>query len=265
MNIISIDLPWKPDKRGPRALAVANLDGNIKVMLANDDNEMLKLVRDNTDPKSLVLLDIPIDGCETLGSEHSRPVDKALRHQRISILPASGAGNRGKKLEELLIESMAKRECGVYEIYPYAIYKFLACLKEKKLLPSLKANKFDTLLNVGFRACWPPKYKREKKKDKRLENMEYLYSLLMDASIGLNFQVPLHLPDTCRTLSERNGLCDEYDACLGAIVGIYFANHSSYACLVGKAETGQVLMLADQWLSNKLSQWVSVYKHGKGV
>jgi len=265
MNIISIDLPWKEDKKGRRILAIADLDGNVKIAPASDDNEMLGLVRHNTEPESLVFLDIPIEGCENLGGEHYRPVDKALLHQGISILPTSKAENRGKGLKEKIQSqsiNQGKRVI-VQEIYPYAVYKFLAYLKkqkDKKLLQRLALDKFDTLLDNRFRVYWPPKYKREKKKDKRLENMNYLYSLLTDADIGLNFQIPLHRPDASNNFGQ---LSDEYDACLGAIVGIYFANNSSYACVAGDSDSGNMLLLADRWLSERLSGEVRVYRPEK--
>jgi len=261
MNIISVDLPWKPDTEGRRALAIAGLDGNVKIARASDDNELLELGRDSAEPGSIILLDIPIDGCDNLDGEHFRPTDKALEHQGIWIQPASGAGNRGKKLEEILTKSMAKKGCRVYEIYPYAIYKFLAYLKHRKLLQHLNLDKFDTLLDEGFRKYRPPKYKRERERDKRLENMKYLYSLLTDKNIGLNFRIPLHYPDNSNNLSQ---LSDEYDACLGAIAGIYFANNISYACIAGDSNSGSILLLADRWLSERLSREVPVYQPKRG-
>ena len=80
--------------------------------------------------------------------------------------------------------------------------------------------------------------------------MEYLYSLLTDTDIGLNFQMPLSRPHTS---SNLNQLGDEYDACLGAIVGIYYANNSSYACIAGDSKSGNILILADRWLREQLS------------
>jgi hypothetical protein len=201
----------------------------------------------------MVLLDIPIEGCNNLDGEHFRTIDKAVAHQGIWIQPVSSAGNRGKELKRRLERD--NKGIIVQEIYPYAVYKFLAYLKDKKLLQRLRANKLDILLDDTFRGFRPPKYKRERKKDRRLENMEYLYSLLRESSIGLNFQTPLRHPDASSNLGE---LGDEYDACLGAIVGIFFANKSSYACIVGNSNSGNILLLADQWLQTQLSNKVEV-------
>lgn len=252
MNIISVDLPWNPDKRGHRAVVVADLAGNIKIITANDD-ELVKLVGDSAEPDSLVLLDVPVDGCENLGGKHCRAVDRALLRQGISILPTSKAGNRGRALRERIQNSRRGREVVVLEIYPYAVYKFLAYLKDRELLGLLKLDKFDTLLDEGFRAYLPPKYKRERKKEERLRNMEYLYSLLTDA--GLNYRIPLRYPEASGNLGQ---LSDEYDACLGAIVGIYWAANSSYACIAGDSNSGNILLLADRWLAGELGREVRI-------
>ena len=250
MNIISVDLPWNPDNRNRTALAVADLKGDIRVMLANHDDEMLFLIRENIERGSLILLDIGIEGCGELRDKKFRPVDIALARQGIWIQPISGDRNRGRSLKKRIQSSNPGKRVIVQEIYPYAVYKFLACLKKKGLLGCLNIGKFDALLDEGFRVYRPPKYKREKEKEKRLKNMEYLYSLLTDTDIGLNFRTPLNRPHTS---SNLNQLGDEYDACLGAIVGIYYANNSSYACIAGDSKSGNILILADQWLREQLS------------
>ncbi len=85
--------------------------------------------------------------------------------------------------------------------------------------------------------------------------MEYLYWLLMDTLHGLNLGIPLHYPDTSHNLAQ---LSDEYDACLGAIAGIYFIHSSGYACIAGDSLSGNILLLADQWLAERLSREVRV-------
>lgn len=262
MNIISIDLPWNPDKKGRRAVAVADLDGNVKIAQAGDDNELLELIRGNTESESLVLLDVPIEGCGELDSEHFRPVDKALARQGIPILPTSKAKDRGNVLKERIKSINRGKRVTVQEIYPYAIYKFLAYLKEKELLQRLGVGEFDTLLDDGFRIYRPPKYKRERKRGERRDNMKYLYSLLTDPSLGLRFLTPLPYPND---LSNPDKLSDEYDACLGAIVGVYSASNSRYACIAGNSESGDMLLLADKWLVEGLGREVRVGKPGEGV
>ena len=267
MNIISIDLPWNPDKEGRTALAIADLDRNIKVKRANGEDEMLCLIREYMVQKSLILLDIPIEGCEELikKDEHFRPVDKALLG-KISIQPTRYKDEdknkylgRGKQLKKNIKTICQGKNVVVHEIYPYAVYKFLAYLKDKELLHHLGQDRFEKLLNDEFRTYprrnlnLPRKYKREKDWARRQESMEFLYLLLTDSSLGLRF--PLHHPNTCRTFSQLDRLCDEYDACLGAIVGIYWAKRKSkYVCLAGNPQEGEILLLADQWLETELKK-----------
>jgi len=252
VGIISIDLPWKSTNKAHRALAIANLDKDVRIKRAENDDELLQLVQNNVEQGSFVLLDIPIEGC--VHGKNFRPVDKALSHQGIWIQPIFSAEDRGKVLKRHIQNLNRGKNLIVQEIYPYAIYKFLAYLKNNGLLPRLSPGKFDTLLGDGFPKFIPPKYKREGVRNKRLENMRYLYSLLVDSNISLKFSTPLAYPDSSYTLNELNSLADEYDACLGAIVGICWAKGSPYAWMAGGAKSGEILVLADEWLKARLEK-----------
>ena len=256
MNIISIDLPWKSTTEAHRALAIANLGRDIRIERAEDDEELLQTVQDNIEQESIVLLDIPIEGC--VHSVNFRPVDKALLHQGIWIQPVSSAKARGKSLKRGILNLTQGKGLIVQEIYPYAIYKFLAYLKDNGLFSRLSMDKFDALLGDEFRRFVPPKYKREREKRKRLENMKYLYSLLTDSNIGLNFSPPLDYPDSSYTLNQLKNLADKYDACLGAIVGICQANGNSYAWVAGDPNSGEMLLLADEWLRERLKKEIQM-------
>jgi len=246
MNIISVDLPWGKNTKGRTAIAITDLRGNLRIERANNDNELLELIRKKAEPGSIILLDIPIEGCNKLNDKHFRPVDSALQHCGISLLPSSN-GERGKGLKEEL-ERRNKR-IAVYEIYPYAIYKFLACLKEKSALGLLNRLTTERVLNEEFEKSkkgWPPRYKRAAGEE-RQQAIRFLYSLLTDPAIRLSGL------DRPGSLSLAR-LGDEYDACLGAIVGLYWVKRSKYACLAGKPEEGEILLLADQWLQTELEK-----------
>lgn len=230
-------------------------DGHIKLALADGDAGLLELVRHYTGSGSLVLLDVPVDGCAGLDGRHFRPVDRALARQGIPLLPTSKAKDRGEVLKRGILSGGQGSRVTAQEIYPYAIYKFLAYLKAKGLLPRLAADRFDTLLDDGFRTYRPPRYKREREKVKRRENMEYLYSLLTDRALGLRFPAPLPCPDDS---SDVDRLSDQYDACLGAIIGIHYARNSHYACMAGDSKSGNMLILADRWLAERLRREVPV-------
>ena len=256
MNVISVDLPWKSTNKGHRALAIANWDKDIDIKTTEDDDELLCLVQDNIEQGSIVLLDIPIEGC--VHSRNFRSVDKALARQGIWIQPISGAKERGKVLKRRIQNLNRGKNLVVQEIYPYAIYKLLAYLENNGLLPSLSMGKFDALLEDRFRRFVPPKYKREREKGKRVENMEYLYSLLRDSGIGLKFSPPLDYPDSSCTWNGLNSLADKYDACLGAIVGICWVKGSPYAWMAGDPKSGEMLLLADEWLKERLKKEIQM-------
>jgi predicted nuclease with RNAse H fold len=247
MNIISVDLPWKSETKGRTAIVIADLDGNVKIERASDDNGLLELVRKYADPETHVLLDIPIEGCqnlENLKGKRFRPVDKAIYHQGIGLFPSYRAGDRGKELKECL-ERQSKGII-VQEIYPYAVYKFLWYAQEKGKLPHSGDSDFIRLLDEEFKKRWPPRYKRAAGEE-RQQAMRFLYSLLTDPAISLSGL------DNPGSLSIAR-LGDEYDACLGAVVGLYWVKRSKYACLAGNPQEGEILLLADQWLRTELEK-----------
>ena len=259
MNIISVDLNWAPGR--PRiAVATANSqDRNITVEGSGyDDKAFLELVRESMGTEALILLDIPIEGCHNLvapgnspgrGDRHFRPVDLALMRQGIWLLPASKAGSRGSALKKRLeaIAEEKKTRTTVKEIYPYAVYKFLSWLEKRGKLDSIESGNLVRLLDDGFRRFCPNKYKRAHGQERR-EAMRYLHSLLNHPQLGLSFS-RLAYPHSS---SNLNLLADEYDACLGAAVGIYWAIDNPYAWVAGDSASGEVLLLADRWLKERL-------------
>lgn len=253
MNIISIDLPWSAATKGRRALAIAGQGKKVTVLSAKDDAEMVALVKKYASAPALVLLDVSIEGCDSLNGKHFRRVDKALQRLGIPLLPSSHSGSRGKDLKERLNREIDTLT--VYEMYPYATYKFLACLYDSGLSGRLNSRKHETLLNEDFVRYWPPRYKREQDRTKRLEHMRYLHSLFVDTTNSLGYTITLPYPEASSRLDK---LGDEYDACLGLIAGLHYVSNSPYACLVGQANSGQVLLLADRWLSERLKQEVAV-------
>ena len=46
---------------------------------------------------------------------------------------------------------------------------------------------------------------------------------------------------------------DQDDACSGAIVGVYFANKGNYAGIAGDSSSGNILLLADGRLVERLA------------
>lgn len=70
----------------------------------------------------------------------------------------------------------------------------------------------------------------------------------------MKFLKSLHRPGISYSLSDLDILCDEYDAYLGIIAGIYLAKNSRYACIAGNPDSGSILLLADRWLAGQLGE-----------
>ncbi len=250
VNIISVDLNWNPNPPQADRIAVAVADkcGNVRAVIGElCDSELLCFINEihtKEDKPSLILLDIPIEGCKHLGGKHFRPVDLALVRNGFPLLPSSKARQRGSLLKKRILTATGK-SAGIYEIYPYAVYKFLSYLGYKSVLSSFGLMNASVLLDDQFRTFWPPKYKRERNKRIRAKNMEYVFSILTNPQIGLAFSQPLQAPSMSENLST---LADKYDACLGAIVGIHLANKSPFAKIAGDKDSGEILLLADKWL-----------------
>ena len=48
---------------------------------------------------------------------------------------------------------------------------------------------------------------------------------------------------------------DQYDACLGVVVGLYCVNGNSYSWIAGDECQGEMLLLADIWLKKQLEEY----------
>lgn len=269
MKIIGCDIGWKNDTRR-NAVAIATGDGQIELLRSGlGDDDLVSIVGKHCEPGSLILLDIPIDGCEKLECPR-RPLEEALQHM-VSVYPAHMAGNRGKHLKERLLLALSddiRRDVIVQEIYPYVIYKFLWTLNEMGKLKKFHSGEWDSLLDKTFLPSKsPPKYKGNIPHEKRIEGMRNLY-VFIGKLIGLKFTQPLISPDWSLSRSDLDLLADIYDACLGVGVGLCSVKLSPYAWLIGNELHGQMLLLADEWFKNRLEQYGVDFKHlylvGKG-
>ena len=208
------------------------------------------------EPQSLILLDVPIEGCEKLEGPR-RPIENALQHY-ISLYPASRAGNRGKQLKEKLFQKLPVKSKGniiIKEIYPHAIYKFLWAVERKGKLAEVRRQREQSLLDNQFTpSVSPPNYKGSKvEHDKRLIGMWELYNFLTQR-LGLDFSQSLEPPADSFSATMLEVLADQYDACLGAVVGLYCVTGNSYSWIAGDKCQGEILLLADIWLKKQLEE-----------
>jgi hypothetical protein len=262
LKIISCDVGWKNETKR-NAVAVATYDGQIEFLRSGlGDDDLVPLVVKHCEPGSLILLDIPIDGCENLECPR-RPIEEALQHT-VSIYPARMAGNRGKQLKERLLLALTAdiREAAiVQEIYPYVIYKFLWTLNENGKLGKFHSGEWDSLLDESFLPSKsPPKYKGNIRRDRCIQGMRNLH-VFISRLLGLRFTQPLDSPNKSLSHSELDLLADIYDACLGVAVGLYCVKFNPYAWLIGNEHHGQMLLLADEWLKNNLEKYGVDFKH----
>lgn len=253
MKVVSIDPGWREiSKRN--SVVFATPPGQIDYVSSGLTDEGLKtLVRDRTEPQSLILLDVPVEGCDISG--HRRPVERTLQHC-FSLYPASMAGTRGPKLKKSLLEALSpavRSSVSVQEIYPHAIYKFLWAVWRKGRLESVIQGKWGQILDENLRREYPPRYKGRGTRDQRLSGLRRLHDFL--SCLGLDFGDNLSPPKGGLSGWKINLLSDEYDACLGAVAGLYYTNGNPYARIVGGRE-GNILLLVDAWLERELGRRV---------
>lgn len=257
MNIISCDLGWKRETKR-NAIVVVTDRGKVSFLKCGlDDDHLVDMVCKWVEPQSLILLDVPIEGCEKLKGPR-RPIENALQHY-ISLYPASKAGNRGKQLEEELFQKIPAKSKGriiIKEIYPHAIYKFLWVIEQKGRLAEVRqTHEPQSILDNQFTpSVSPPKYKGSKvKHNKRLMGMWKLYDFLTQR-LGLDFSQSLESPNNSFSVTRLEVLADQYDACLGALVGLYCVTGNSYSLIAGDKHQGEMLLLADMWLKEQLEE-----------
>jgi predicted RNase H-like nuclease len=253
VSIISVDVGWS-ERTKRNAVAIARPGRQVYLVASGlTDSDLISLVRDYAEPKSLILLDVPIEGCENL-SEPRRPVESVLQHY-VSLYPASMAGVRGIGLKQALLQAIPasiRTSVVIREIYPHAIYKFLWVARQKGKLESVHSGVWERLLDEGFiPSVSPPKYKGTIERDRRLAGMRELYHFLTE---HLRLNLPLGFLNETFSRSRLELLADEFDACLGAMVGLYWADHSPYVWVAGDQSRGEILLLADIWLKEQLEK-----------
>jgi hypothetical protein len=165
------------------------------------------------------------------------------------------AGVRGVELKEKLLQAIPesiRASVVIQEIYPHAVYKFLWVANQKGKLNSVRLGRWERVLDENFTpSVSPPKYKGNVTREKRLAGMRELYDFLTQ-NLDLRFSQSLYSPYSSLGRSRLELLADQYDACLGAVVGLYCVTGNPYAWLAGDESHGEILMLADIWLREQL-------------
>lgn len=234
-DVLAIDLPWS-QRRGRTAIA-SRVGRSIAVVAVAGDDELVAYVTELAAKNALVLLDVPLHGCDDLSRDRpTREVDRRLAALGIPVLPSYSSGERGPELEARLIGERPDLRC--FEVYPYAVLRTLWAVHRAS-----KRFRYDRIvdLTATWRA-WPPRYKRERDLRTRQRCVRDVAAVLASVP-GLRRAVRTVAR---ATHAQLDALCDEYDALLGLVAGIAHADRSPWSFLARVAhEDGSVMLLAD--------------------
>jgi hypothetical protein len=254
-HVLAADLNWS-DANHRVAVALCHPAGRIVVGSSGCTDQAIynTLSGLDDDASVLVLLDVPIEGIDRLQSARTRPVDRALAGSGIATLPATGAGSRGPRLRSAILAESAGKPTyvDVREMYPFAIYRVLAYLHDRDRLGALAAGDLRPVLGADFTTYRHPRYKRrERDAGRRWEAIRFLYGLLTHPVLGLTWE-GLPAPERARGRAEDE-LVDLYEAALGGVLGALVLRGSPYAMHIGDAVCGEMILLADAWMSARLA------------
>jgi predicted nuclease with RNAse H fold len=252
-RVVSVDLGWKESTRHRTAVAVLSGEGTIRVARLSLSggaepfvDQFARHLVGLVAPGGLLLLDIPVDGCEGLSRERPhRGFDRRLIRAGIPLLPPYKAAGYGSRLGQA-VRSL-NPAVTVQETYPYAILRVLWALRRAERLGALRALEPLTLEEAQWRE-WPPRYKRARRRDERRKALREIHGLLTHPDLALHFEPPLPAPDA----DPLDGVADCYDACLGLIPGFLGSDHP-WVFRAGDAGGGSMLILADRALRARLA------------
>ncbi len=258
--MLAADLNWGEGGRRV-AVALCHADGRVRMTAGDRSDATIHAVLGQLSPTAaaLALLDVPIEGMAALDGARSRPVDRALASAGIAVLPSALAGQRGPRLRDALLRAERSRlaRIDVREMYPYAIYRVLAYLDAREALGSLSEGEPHMLLDASFTHFRPPRYKRrERVHDLRWRGIRYLHDLLTHPALEIRWE-GLPAPEHARGLAEDH-LVDLYEAALGGVLGMLLLRGSSYVAVAGDVARGEMVLLADVWLRERLTRRVPI-------
>lgn len=259
-HVLAADLNWGEGGRRV-AVALCHADGRVQMTAGDRSDATIHAMLGQLSPTAaaLVLLDVPIEGMEALDGARSRPVDRALASAGIAVLPSALAGQRGPRLRDALLTAERSRlaRIDVREMYPYAIYRVLAHLDARETLGSLGEGESHALLDADFTRFRPPRYKRrERDHDLRWRGIRYLHDLLTHPALEMRWE-GLPAPEHARGLAEDH-LVDLYEAALGGVLGMLLLRGSGYVAVAGDIARGEMVLLADVWLRERLTRRVPI-------
>lgn len=239
-DVLAIDLPWGTKATSRTAIAHRSATG-IAVSVVQGDDELVHHVEHRAANAALVLLDVPIEGCEDLDAlTPRRAVDDGFLRSGIPILPSVKSGLRGPMLAQRLLATRPDLRIG--EIYPYAVLRVLWGLHREGRPFRLD----DDATRIDLSSTWwdwPPKYKRATTRALKLDAMTAVADLLSRVpTIG----GAIERPAASATVAAMAFLADRYDALMGLLAGIAEVDRSSWSWLgEGATGAGSIVTIAD--------------------
>ena len=244
-DVLSIDLPWKATTRHRTAVAFRDGDTIAVVPIAGTDIDLVAFVIETAAPGALVLIDAPLDGCDSLApGENFRRVDRKLSGAGIPILPSSKAGDRGPRLRSQILA--LRDDLEIRESYPYAVLRVLWAVQE-----SGENFDFHGDASIDLSPHWktyPPRYKRERSASACREAIEKVAETVA--------RVP-HFGTAVPSVGALRGgalkqAVDEIDALIGLVAAIARADESAWHwCARCDEGEGSIETIADGGLRRR--------------
>ena len=246
-DVISIDLPWGHG-HGRTAIASRSPEG-IAVAAVVDDDELVEYVQRHAATNALVLLDVPVAGCEALNATNPRRgVDDRCQRIGIPILPSVKAGMRGPQLTSRLLGS--RPDLRIFEGYPYAVLRVIWGLHLQGRPFRFDDDAATIDLSAQWRS-WPPKYKRASTVANKLVAMREVASVISRLP---GFESVVVDPTDAATGMELTRLADNYDALLGLVAGIAGVEELPWSWLITTSrDAGAILTIADGSLRRRFA------------
>jgi predicted nuclease with RNAse H fold len=246
-SVLSVDLPWSSRTTG--RTAIAWWDGAAAHVLLEREERLVQRVQALAAPGALVLLDIPLDGCEHLGpADPFRQIDRSLQRAGIPILPSLKASGRGPTQRDAL--HAARRDLRIEESYPYAVLRVLWAMKQSGGPAALDGDSYAASRIEGDWRNWPPRYKRAGSVGARQDAMSQVADLLVWHDRRFASAVKAPPPDSAGSALAR--LSDEYDALLGLVAGVAAYEQSPWSWSAQcEGGAGRILSIADAWLRGR--------------
>jgi predicted nuclease with RNAse H fold len=244
LPVVSLDLPWSETSRGRAVAAFLGPRGRVgwvDLCRGLDVARISAWLGARCGSGAIVLLDIPIDGCDR-GPGPFRPLDRRLNRMQMRLLPSSKAGALGARLRDAVVAAVPGAR--VLESHPYGCLRVLHALDARGVRGEDLLGAVREVLDDGFRAAPCPRYKRERDRARRHDQVDEVRRVLVRTLR------PWGLEGDPADLAERSAgraAADRLDALLGLVPGLLLARGSPWFFRAADPAGGAIALVADAW------------------